>query len=115
MRDINYKTESAFAFLECLQDKFHRSFSLKEVNESISHGLNSRFKNVIREIIEFSRKSENLNSISILKNAIYQMKEEILETDGIINDTKEKINLIVQKADYLKSDSNTYSSWVIFF
>lgn len=115
MRDKAYKSESAFAFLEDVKQSFFKAFSLKEIQEAIPHGLNSRFKHIIRSKIEYSRNNENYDNLAKLKNALYEVKDNIMETDFSLNERNEKINLIVKKADLLRSDSTSYFNWVIYF
>lgn len=115
MRDKEYKSDCAFAFLEDIKQSFLKAFRLEEVQEAIPHGLNSRFKHIIKSKIEYSRNNEDYDNLAKLKSALYEVKNDIMETDYILNERNEKINLIVKKAEVLRSDSNSYYNWVSIF
>lgn len=115
MRDKAYKSDCAFSFLEDIKQKFLKAFSQKEIQEAIPHGLNSRFKNVIKSKIEYTRNNDNYDNLAKLKSALYEVKNDMMESDYFLNERNEKINLIVKKADVLGSDSNSNYNWVKFF
>lgn len=112
MRDKDYPSESAFAFLEDMQEKFLQTFSKIDIEKAIPHALNVIFKNTLKERIEYFRNNRTNDSILKLKSCLFETKNEILQTDKFLTERSDKINIIAQKAHILKSDAISYNNWV---
>ncbi len=107
--DLNF--DIAFLFLEEIKELFLITFSTEEINFALDHGFNMRFRGIIKQKIDEMKYQES-DKIEKLKKILYEAKDEILQTDDIINDRTEKLNMIIKKVDNLKSDSFTYINWV---
>ncbi len=109
MCDRRLNQESAFAYLDEIKTVFHNVFSQKEINASISYALNDKFKDNIKEKMNYY--NSNLNesdNISKLKKGMIEFKDNVLEANEVLMERGEKIQLMVKKADNLVTESINY-------
>lgn len=113
MREKNFPDKTAFAFLEDIKDKFFEKISKIDYQTALPFGLNAKFRDTIKNRMEYFRKNpQDIDKLSLLKQTLNDSKNEILQTDDILNERSEKINLIVDKAENMKTESKSYYDWV---
>ena len=115
LREKNFPDKTAFAFLEDIKDKFLERIAEVDYLTAITNGLNAKFRDTIKTRMEYFRKNpQDIDKLSLLKQTLNDSKNEILQTDDILNTRSEKINLIVDKAENIKTESRSYYDWVNF-
>ena len=115
LREKNFPDKTAFAYLEDIKDKFFEKISEVEYLTSLPNGLNAKFRETIKTRMEYFRKNpEDIDKLTLLRKTLNDSKNEILQTDDILNTRSEKISLIVNKAENIKSESKSYYDWVFF-
>jgi len=113
LREKNYPDKASFVFLDDIKDRFFQSFSEIEYKTAIANGLNGKFRETLKNRIEYFRKNYNdEDKLGQLKRTLFESKEEILQTDDALSARSEKITLIVSKAENIKTESKQYYSWV---
>lgn len=109
MCDNKLSQDTAFSYLEEIRTLFTETFTPKEIDSAISYSLNDRFKDSIRGRMNYF--NANLNEsdkVSKLKQGVIDYKDNILQANDILMERGEKINLIVRKADNLRTESQNY-------
>ncbi len=113
LRDKNYPDKAAFLFLEDIKDRFFQTFSEIDYKTAIPNGLNARFNQTLKSRMEYFRKNYNEeDKLGLLRRTLNETKNEIMQTDDALSVRSEKINLIVNKAENIKTESKSYYSWV---
>ena len=76
----------------------------------MSYSFNTEFKDVLKGKLEYynSKAEKSKDSINKLKESIVETKGVLLNSQDILGQRGDKVNLIVQKADLLRMDSNSY-------
>jgi hypothetical protein len=122
MTDEKYPKHAAYAFLEEIQRTFTTKFTEKEINVAIAYHLNDSFKNELKSkmvnsllIKDYFNIHYEDDNISKLKKGVMNMKDNVLEASEILNQRGEKIQLVIKKADGLRSESKSYYSDVLFY
>jgi hypothetical protein len=116
LREKNFPEKTAYAFLEDMKENFLEKISIQDYKEAIPNGLNARFRDTIKSRMEYYRKNpEDIDKLSLLRKTLNESKNEILRTDDILSERSEKLNLIVNKAEEMKTESRSYYDWVFYF
>ena len=117
MCDDKLTQDSAFAYLEDIKSSFLQTFSLKEIDAAYAYSLNEKFKESIKgKMNYFNANLNDSDSMSKLKKGVLAYKDNILQANDVLLERGEKINLIVRKADNLRTESmNYYGSVQLFF
>lgn len=116
LREKNYPDKAAFLFLEDIKDRFFQTFSELDYYTAIPNGLNAKFRETLRSRMEYFRVNFNQDDkLGLLKKTLNDAKNEIMQTDDALSTRSEKITLIVNKAENIKSESKSYYSWVFSF
>ena len=111
LREKLYPEKAAFYFLEDIRDKFFKVYSEIEYKTAITHGLNAKFRDTLKNRMEYYRKNyDEEDKLSLLKQTLNDQKNEILRTDDVLSVRSEKIALIVNKAENIKTESKSYYS-----
>lgn len=108
MCDSTYSVETAFEFIEVIKDLFTRAFSQEEINIAYAYSFNQKFKDTLKQKMDYynlNSVSSSINQIEVLKNNIAQTTNILIDSSQVLGNRSEKINLIVKKADLLRSDS----------
>jgi vesicle-associated membrane protein 7 len=116
MCDDKLTQDSAFAYLEDIKSSFIKAFTPKEIDSAYAYSLNEKFKENIKGKMNYY--NANLNesdTVSKLKKGVLDYKDNILQANDILLERGEKINLIVRKADNLRTESMNYYSSVGFY
>jgi vesicle-associated membrane protein 7 len=112
MCDNKLTQDSAFSYLEEIRTLFLDTFTQKEIESAYSYTLNDKFREPIKG--KMSYYNANLNEsdkVSKLKKGVLDYKDTVLQATDVLMERGEKINLIVKKADNLRTESvNYYSS-----
>ena len=110
MSDAKYPNEFIFSYLEDIQSKVKEKYTQTQIDEALSYSFNTEFKDVLKGKLEYyNNKSEkSKDSINKLKESIVETKGVLLNSQDILGQRGDKVNLIVQKADLLRMDSNSY-------
>lgn len=116
LRDKTFPDKTSFAFLEDVKDKFFERIPETEYLTAIPNGLNAKFRDTLKNRMEYFRKNpQDIDKLSLLRQTLNDSKNEILQTDDILNSRSEKINLIVDKAEHIKTESRSYYEWVCLY
>lgn len=116
MCDDKLTQDSAFAYLEDLKSVFLKTFDYRSIESAYAYSLNEKFRENIRGKMNYY--NANLNdsdSVSQLKKGVMDYKDNILQANDVLMERGEKINLIVKKADNLRTESMNYYGSVILF
>ena len=122
MTDEKYPKITAFSYLEDIQRLFTSKFSEKEINGAIAYNLNEKFKNDLKvEMVLGLFTKEYFNSlvevendpIEKLKRRVLSMADDVVDKADLQYLRSEKIQLVISKADVLRSESKPYYSDVI--
>lgn len=110
MSDAKYPNEFIFSYLEDIQSKFKEKYTQTQIDEALSYSLNTEFKDVLKGKLEYynNKAEKSKDSINKLKESIVETKGVLLNSQDILGQRGDKVNLIVQKADLLRMDSNSY-------
>ena len=115
LREKNYPDKAAFIFLEDIKDRFFQTFSEVEYKTAIPNGLNAKFRETLRNRMEYFRKNYNEeDKLGLLRKTLNETKNEIMQTDDALSTRSDKITLIVNKAENIKTESKSYYSWVFY-
>jgi len=109
MSDSSLNQDSAFSYLEDLRTLFLDTFTSDQISAAISYSLNDKFKDSIRNKMNYY--NTNLNdsdSVSKLKKGVFEYKDNILQANDILMERGDKINMMVKKADNLRTESANY-------
>ena len=110
MSDAKYPNEFIFSYLEDIQSKFKEKYTQTQIDEALSYSFNTEFKDVLKGKLEYynNKTEKSKDSINKLKESIVETKGVLLNSQDILGQRGDKVNLIVQKADLLRMDSNSY-------
>jgi vesicle-associated membrane protein 7 len=115
MCDNKLSQDTAFAYLEEVKTLFADTFTPKEIDSAISYSLNDRFRESIRgKMNYFNANLNESDKLAKLKKGVIEYKDNVLQANDILSERGEKINLIVRKADNLRTESVNYLKSVIF-
>jgi hypothetical protein len=117
MCDNKLTQESAFSYLEDIKTLFQDTFTPREIETAFAYSLNDRFKESIKgKMNYFNAHLNDSDKISKLRKGVNDYKDNILQANDVLMERGEKINLIVRKADNLRTESmNYYSSVIIHY
>jgi vesicle-associated membrane protein 7 len=116
MCDNKLSQDTAFAYLEEVKTLFADTFTPKEIDSAISYSLNDRFRESIRgKMNYFNANLNESDKLAKLKKGVIEYKDNVLQANDILSERGEKINLIVRKADNLRTESVNYLKSVIFW
>jgi hypothetical protein len=116
MCDNKYPQETAFAFLEDIKSNFLTTFTQTAIESAYSYSLNNQYKDVIRGKMDYFNKNANsADSIAQLKQGLIDTKGVLMDAADVMNQRGEKINLIVKKAETLRTESTSYYDSVFFY
>ncbi len=109
MCDDKLTQDSAFAYLEDIKSSFLQTFPLKEIDAAYAYSLNEKFKESIKgKMNYFNANLNDSDNVSKLKKGVLAYKDNILQANDVLQERGEKINLIVRKADNLRTESMNY-------
>ena len=110
MSDVKYPNEFAYKFLEEIKTKFLSKFTTKQVEDALAYSLNADFKDTISERMDYynNEAEKSTETIQKLKDSIIDTKGVLLNSQELLGQRGEKVNLIVQKADLLRMETNSY-------
>ncbi len=113
MCDDKLTQDSAFAYLEDIKSSFLQNFTTKEIESAYAYSLNDKFKeNIKAKMNYFNANLNESDTVSKLKKGVMDYKDNILQANDVLLERGEKINLIVRKADNLRTESMNYYSSV---
>ena len=110
MTGKRYPKQSAVGCLESIKREFYASYEGRDFDGELRYGLNDEFKKKLKLKFEYFNENKNVSDekLELLKNEMGKMKDEIFEASGLLDERKEKIQVLDEKADILSRDSNTY-------
>jgi vesicle-associated membrane protein 7 len=113
--DSKLSQESAFSYLEEIKTFFSDMFSSREIENAIAYSLNDKFKESIKGKMQYYNAHLNdSDKVSKMKKGVLEYKDIVLQANDVLMERGEKINLIVKKADGLRTESMNYYSSVKF-
>lgn len=112
MCDVKFPATSAFNFLEEIKSQFLKTFGPLDLDNAYSYSLNTSFSKEIKHKMERYNKNHEYNgdSLAKLKKGVMDQSALLLQTNELMTQRGEKINLVVKKAETLKRESENYYS-----
>ena len=108
MSDKMFDDNVIVCFLETTIDIFHKKYSTNNINSAKAHGF-PEFENVIKSQMSYYNNNPQVDdSISKLKKAVMEFKNNVLRADQLLSERGEKLEEINIKADRLKVESDNY-------
>ena len=104
MSDAKYPNEFIFSYLEDIQSKFKEKYTQTQIDEALSYSFNTEFKDVLKGKLEYynSKAEKSKDSINKLKESIVETKGVLLNSQDILGQRGDKVNLIYRKLIYLE-------------
>eukprot|EP00898_Chlorokybus_atmophyticus_P006580 jgi/Chlat1/6923/Chrsp52S06599 len=97
-----------FAFLERVRDDFLRKHG-EAAKTAIAHSLNKDYASKLREHMEFvTEHPEELSKVAKVQKEVDQVKHIMMENIEKVLDRGEKIELLVDKTDALRSQADDF-------
>lgn len=113
MCDEKLTQDTAFAYLEEIKSSFLQTFTRSEIESAYAYSLNEKFKDIIIGKMNYFNTNLNVSdTVSKLKKGVMDYKDNILQANDVLMERGEKVNLIVKKADNLRTESMNYYSSV---
>ena len=112
MTDLDYPNGAASSFLESVKTEFTQTYPKKDFNKIGNFGLNKYFKQKLLIKLEYYNKNKNasFDEIAELTKKLVYYKDQIFDANDILNQRTEKIDLVVQKTEMLREESNAFYS-----
>ena len=111
MAENNYPIDTAFEFLDVIKENFEKTFTKIEINQAYAYSFNNKFKYIIQSKMNYYNEhtlTKNENQLNLLKEGLINTKTELLNSQKILDERNEKMELIVSKAENMKNDSSIY-------
>ena len=111
MAEKNYPIDTAFEFLEVIKENFETTFTKIQINQAYAYSFNNEFKHIIQSKMDYYNEhtlTKNENQLNLLKEGLINTKTELLNSQKILDERNEKMELIVFKAENMKKDSVFY-------
>lgn len=106
-----YPKDVAFLFLESLQTEFTKTYPDTDFGNIPTRSLSEFDKKIQLFTEEYNdKKEEKESNIDVLKKNIVETKDILLQTEDILNERGEKMQLICKKADELSCHSDSFYS-----
>jgi hypothetical protein len=109
MCEAKYPSAVAFNFLEVLKKEFSSQFSQSDIDKAQPYTFNPSFKIKISQKMDYYNKNQvQDDSLSRLKDGVNRLKNEVIEASELLGQRGEKINLMVEKAESIRTTSKSY-------
>lgn len=111
----NYPKETAFVFLEDLEEKFLDKFSSSDIEREkpFSRLFSETFSPTMKDrMVYYNRNPEANDNLRELKKGVLNYRDNVIKANDILIERGEKITLVVKKADSLRQESGSYYSSV---
>ncbi len=111
MADNTYPKEAALGCLESIKKEFISIYSDgSNIENNEDFALNNEFQTKLRMKFDYFNANKDVSNEAIgkLKDEMNKMKDEVINSSGLLNDRGDKIKLLDDKADTLSRDSNTF-------
>jgi vesicle-associated membrane protein 7 len=102
-KDIN--EETAFSFLSDLKGKFLKKYNQQEIQSAFELSLNG-FSKEIKKIVDYFQKNPQHSKTHQLKEVLLDTTDVMRENYEKLLERQEKISIVYEKADKLKSTSS---------
>ena len=105
-----FPKEGAIGCVESIKREFNSTYVGRDFDGELSFGLNDEFKEKLKLKMDFFNENPNVSDDKIekLKEQMFAMQDEIINTSGLLDDRGSKIKILDSKAEILSKDSNTY-------
>jgi len=111
MAEKNYPIDTAFEFLEVIKENFENTYTKNQIIQAYAYSFNNEFKHIIQSKMNYYNEhtlTKNENQLNLLKEGLLNTKVELLNSQNFLDERKEKMELIVFKAENMKKDSGIY-------
>ena len=100
MCDNKYPQKTAFLYLEDIKKIVFRMFTNEEIYKSFAYSFdkNKKFKNEIKDRMEYFNKNLNIESLSRLNQAVLDYKEDVIDSSQLQSILGDRINLVAIKS-----------------
>jgi vesicle-associated membrane protein 7 len=112
MTEQNYPKATVIGCLDSIQTEFKKKYSTYNFDSTPSYGLNQEFSSILKNKFIFYNNNKDVpdEQLNSLKEKLVVMKDKIIETNDLLKDRGDKINLIVKKAETLQDTSRSFYS-----
>ena len=110
MTGKSYPKEGALGCLESIKREFNSTYEGRDFNGELNFGLNDEFSEKLKLKFDYFNEHKDItdDKIDQLKNQMSLMKDEIINSSGLLDNREDKLKVLDDKADILSRDSNTY-------
>ena len=110
MTGKSYPKETALGCLQSIMREFNTSYAGRNFEYENNFGLNADFKEKLKLKFEYFNENKDVtdDKIGELRDQLNDMKEEILNASGLLDERGEKMQILGEKADTLSRDSQNY-------
>ena len=108
MTENNYPIDTAFEYLDVIKDNFEITFTKSQINKAYNYSFNKNFQYIIESKMNYYNKNtltKSENQLKLLQDGLIKTQTELLNSQDILEERNEKIQLIVSKADQMKKES----------
>ena len=110
MADQTYPKAAVIGCLDSIQNEFKKKYSTYNFDTTPSYELNQEFGSILKNKFIFYNTNKDVTDeqLNSLKEKLIVMKDKIIETNDLLKDRGDKINLIVKKAETLQDTSRSF-------
>ena len=111
MTESTYPKEAAIGCLESIKKEFQSTYGERtDFDSGENFCLNNEFQTKLRMKFDYFNANKDVSNEALgrLKDEMNQMKEEVINASGLLNERSEKIKVLDEKSDNLSRDSNTF-------
>ena len=110
MTGKSYPKEGALGCLESIKREFNSTYEGRDFNGELNFGLNDEFSEKLKLKFDYFNEHKDItdDKIDQLKNQMSLMKDEIINSSGLLDNREDKLKVLDDKADILSRDSNIY-------
>lgn len=113
--DGEFPKDTAFIFLEEISDLLFEKFTSSEIKKekAFSKVFGDIFNPILKDkMLYYKNNPEATDSLRELKKGVINYRDNVIKANDILMERGEKITLVVQKANSLKTGSEVYYSSV---
>ena len=111
MTENNYPIDTAFEYLDVIKDNFEITFTKSQIIKAYNYSFNKNFQYIIESKMNYYNKNtltKSENQLKLLQDGLIKTQTELLNSQDILEERNEKIQLIVSKAEQMKKESLSF-------
>ena len=110
MAENSYPKEVATGCLKSIQKEFENTFPNRSFEDEDKFGLDREFQVKLRMKFDYFNANQDVTdeTLTQIKDQLNQMRDDVLNVSGLLNERGEKMKILDEKADSLSRSSNNY-------